>query len=264
MKDCSSSLWFLYNPAKELVAILAIYVDDFIIGASQKIIDWFDREISKFVSLKKEKGHTTGLHQIDKLIGGTYISRLWYENDVEHEDVFIDVGSYAQLIADRFFNSETCRKSEYAKPGRFTTPMDTTSFAAPAGVHPEGIFKDDVPTHTGGGLWCQRLGMANLCASTCALARETHAWTTNGDRALHRYMSFLSRVGSKIGLLLSIVALAGEEVIILGQSDADHGSNARTRISISGFHVYIVTCRGTFCLIEWCSARQRAIAFKHR
>ena len=260
VKDCSSSLWFLYNPAKELVAILAIYVDDFIIGASQKIIDWFDKEISKFVSLKKEKGHTTGLHQIDKLIGGTYISRLWYENDVEHEDVFIDVGSYAQLIADRFFNSETCRKSEYAKPGRFTTPMDTTSFAAPAGVHPEGIFKDDVPTHTGGGLWCQRLGMANLCASTCALARETHAWTTNGDRALHRYMSFLSRVGSKIGLLLSIVALAGEEVIILGQSDADHGSNARTRISISGFHVYIVTCRGTFCLIEWCSARQRAIA----
>ena len=260
IKDCSTSLWLLYDQSKELVGILSIYVDDFIIGAGKEILKWFEATITKVVALKIEGNHTTGLHPIDKLVGGHYISRITEEADGQHEEVFIDAGAYAGLIADRFFQSDACHNTEYAKPGRFMTPMDTASFTAPDGVNASGIFQHEVSTHTGAGLWCQRIGMANLCAATCALAREAHNWTTLCDKALHRYMSYLKNIGSKLGLLLYIVAMKGEEVIVLGQSDADHGGNARTRISISGFHVYIVTLRGTFCLVEWTSSRQRAIA----
>ena len=78
-------------------------------------------ELLKVVRLKN------GFHEVGRLLGGLYRSRMWTENagetTEEHEEIFVSVGQYAAHIAKRYFSSRTAG-SKFAKPGRFATPAD--------------------------------------------------------------------------------------------------------------------------------------------
>ena len=256
VRDVSDALWFLYDDARNLIGILAVYVDDLIVGASQETIAWFEAELLKVVRLKN------GLHEVGRLLGGLYRSRMWTENagetTEEHEEIFVSVGQYAAHIAKRYFSSRTAG-SKFAKPGRFATPADPESCAAVPGTAAVGEHGEEAPIHIGGSMWLQRVGLPSLCTSTNALAREIHHWTVRTDAALHRHMSWIATHAVQLGLLMYAVS-GCDDLTLLIQTDADHGSNPRSRLSISGFHIFLVSSRGTFALLEWVSARQRAVA----
>ena len=124
---------------------------------------------------------------------------------------------------------------------------------------PAGEHADEAAIHVGGSMWLQRVGMPCLCTSTNAIAREMHSWSQKMDRALHRHMSWISTHAAKLGLLLYVVS-GCDDLVLLVQVDADHASNPRTRCSVSGYHIFLVSSRGTFALLEWSSVRQRAAA----
>ena len=145
------------------------------------------------------------------------------------------------------------------RSGRASTPADTEPSSAVAGTVPAGEHADEAAVHVGGCMWLQRVGMPSLCTSTNAIAREMHSWSQKMDRALHRHMSWVSTHAAKLGLLLYVVS-GVDDLTLLIQTDADHGSSPRTRLSVSGFHVFLVSSRGTFALVEWASVRQRAVA----
>ena len=72
-------------------------------------------------------------------------------------------------------------------------------------------------------------------------------------------MSWIATHAAKLGLLLYVVS-GCDDLVLLVQVDADHASNTRTRCSVSGYHIFLVSSRGTFALVEWGSVRQRAVA----
>ena len=254
LRDVSDAVWVLFDGAGKLIGILAVYVDDLIVGALQETLTWFESALTRIVRLK------AGLHPVGRLLGGAYRSRQWSEGhgsvQEEHEEIFISVGEYAKHIAGRYFENKT---GKFAKPGRASTPADTEPCAAVPGTAPAGQHAEEAAVHVGGCMWLQRVGLPSLCTSTNAIAREMHAWSEKMDRALHRHMSWVATHAAKLGLLLYVVS-GCDDLVLLVQVDADHASNPRTRCSISGYHIFLVSSRGTFALVEWGSVRQRAAA----
>ena len=257
LRDVSDAVWVIFDEAGRLAGILAVYVDDMIVGATDKVLSWFESKLTELVRLK------AGLHDVGRLLGGLYRSRRWTEqvddSIEEHEEIFISVGQYADHIARRYFGTKAA-DSPFAAPGRFATPADPDSSAAAVpGTVEAGVHGDEAAIHIGGSMWLQRVGLPNLCTSTNALAREVQSWSSSADKALYRHMSWIKKHAIYLGLLLYVVS-GIDDLTLLIKTDADHGTSPRTRLSITGFHIFLISPRGTFALLDWASARQRAVA----
>eukprot|EP00971_Amphidinium_carterae_P196352 3895817-Amphidinium_carterae.5 len=233
--DGLSGIWINDEPKEKGCSVLAVYVDDLLLGASAEASRTFWRELERCVEFKDPEG------PLDRYLGAN------------HELIQDDQGGSMVVQMKGYIDSTVARFSKDwgGKMARVTSPY-VESESEPEGEQGNCRFTKSASSYVATLLFLARVCRPDLMVAVTRLAKKVTKWTMVEDRALVRLMSYLSCTRDEV--LHSNMRVGGKMEMVVW-SDADLCGDVDETKSTSGCWIEL-SGEGFSWPVAWSSKKQ--------